>query len=163
MARHGELLELRLDKSETAGASTSRHGELSELRLVAATPSGHGELLEPKLQSAGAQPVVNEISDIRTDPLENVTITASLVGGREPQTWTFGQTDGPTVLMSGSGGTRTFLAPATVTGTILRIQVVATLDGIDSDPVVAVVSVYPQQRWKLLDTGWVAYKQIRVT
>ena len=163
MTRHGRLGEALLVVSDTYGSGPTRFGVLGEAKLQTATSTRHGRLAEVSLIASTGGVFVNPISDVKIDALTAATVTASLTGGGTPDSWSFIQAGGPTVTLSApSANSRTFLTPPTVEGTSVLIQVTATLNGVESDPILARFLVYPQQRWKLLDTGWVAHKPTRI-
>jgi hypothetical protein len=61
------------------------------------------------------------------DPFTRVALTASSV--LPADSWTFAQLSGPLVTMTGTGGSRTFKAPARLTASVLLFQVTATKAG----------------------------------
>ncbi len=66
----------------------------------------------------------------RFDPFDIATLTASSL--LVPDTWVFEQISGEPVLLSGSGGTRSYRCPGRLTELTLRFRVTATLNGTPS-------------------------------
>lgn len=81
------------------------------------------------------------------EPFTLVTLASTVVAG-SVSNWAWTQLSGPSVSLSGSGASRTFIAPATTNTTTLVFQ--ATGDGTATDQVT--VQVYPQLDW-LKTTG----------
>lgn len=162
MTRHGELGEALLTVSATYGTASVRYGVLGEARLATATSTRHGRLAEVTLTAATTPSLINPISDTRAAPFDTVTITGSLVTGQAADSWTFTQTGGPTVPLSGTGNVRTFTAPPTVDGTSILVQLDAVVDGTPADSIIARYLIYPQQKYRLVGTTWYAYKPLKI-
>lgn len=81
-----------------------------------------------------------------------ILLTASVAGS--PSAWVWTQTAGPTVTLTGSGSSRSFTAPATVDGTVITIQAVATISGVDTPPGSATFTVLPHQWWVRRSGVW---------
>jgi hypothetical protein len=79
-----------------------------------------------------------------------VTITGSITG--TPDSWTWTQVAGTTVSLSGSGGSRSFTAPATINGETITIQAYATFGASDT-PVGSVDINVRAHQWWVLRTG----------
>lgn len=81
----------------------------------------------------------------------SVSLTAAITGTVTAWSWT--QTAGTTVTLSGSGGSRSFTAPATFDGDVLTFQVTATIGGVVSPPGTVSIVVRPHQWWVLRASG----------
>lgn len=83
---------------------------------------------------------------------DTVTVTASITG--TVSAWAWSQTAGPTVTLTGSGNTRSFTAPATVDGTAITLQAIATISGVDSPAGSVTIACRAHQWWVKRSTGW---------
>lgn len=89
-------------------------------------------------------PIVNAGADLtNVEPLSTVTLSAT--ANMAVTTWTWAQTGGPAVTLTGTGASRTFKAPANENGATLTFTVSA--DGSPTDTVV--VEVLPHDLWVL--------------
>lgn len=88
--------------------------------------------------------------DVTAESRAAVTLTATIGGSVSAWSWT--QTAGPAVSLSGSGATRSFTAPALLAGAVLEFAVTATIGGVVSPPGAVAVTVLPHQWW-VLDGG----------
>lgn len=82
-------------------------------------------------------------------PGEPVTLTAALVGGGAPDSWTWRVLPGSApVQLTGTGAARSFPCPSVMPpGAEVRLGVTATRGGVTSPEVAAVVTVLPQLHW----------------
>lgn len=104
-------------------------------------------------------PLVNAGADqVNIEPFGTVTLTATASDpdGTTP-TVSWSQISGTAVTLSGSGSTRTFVAPATHTGDTLVFRATASDGTLQTTDDVA-ITVYPQNRWKrnAAGTAWIA-------
>lgn len=91
-----------------------------------------------------AAPVVESVVATTTgESFSTATVTATLAAGSAaPDSWTWTQTSGPTVTLSGSGASRTFELPALMDGGTITIQATATKDSV-SHSMSTTVTVHP--------------------
>lgn len=109
---------------------------------IAADPAAVDWLPDP---GGNVVPLSGLVADLTTDVEPGTTVTLTLSDSDADGTVitrTLTQTAGPTVTLSGSGGTRTFEAPYTLAGTTLTFQyVVIDDDGASSDPATESITV----------------------
>lgn len=85
---------------------------------------------------------------VDVEPQETVTVTASPAPGNSaPSTYNWRQVSGPTVTLSGTGGTRTFEAPSALNGTTVVLGVSGTTSGVTGPEQLASVTILPQLSW----------------
>ena len=152
---YGELLFLSIEKSDAI--SGTLHGQVLELLIESVSSpvqTGiHGQVLALSVRIAETD-MINPMTPMSVKSKTSFTIQASLLDGGEADSWSFEQQAGPTATMSGSGSSRTFLAPATITGATMQFSVTAVRDGINATPVAFFVTVYPHQWWIRSDNSW---------
>lgn len=90
-------------------------------------------------------------------PGTEVTIAAAVLDSVVPDSWTWRQVSGPTVALTGAGGTRKLVAPSVMPpGATVVIGVRATKDGYACPEQTCAVTVLPQTRWARAPGGaWV--------
>lgn len=81
------------------------------------------------------------------EPMSTVSLTAGLVGGGIADSYSWRQISGPTVSLSGSGGSRSFAAPSTMAGDVVVIGVQATVGDTTSAESLITITVPPQIMW----------------
>jgi hypothetical protein len=138
---------LRVGRIQVSGT------EVRRLRIGAITLSGTPPVTTVmrvgKITVSGTAAVrVNATAQAVAGPGETVTITASLADGGSPDSWSWTQVSGPTVTLSGSGGTRTFVCPSVMPpGSPVVIAITATKSAITSPPAQVSIAVLPQTAW----------------
>jgi hypothetical protein len=90
---------------------------------------------------------------VEAEPNQTVTLTAVTTGGT-PSSWIFTQTGGVTVTLSGTGASRTFVAPALADGTILDFEVTVTRAGAADATATLEISVWAAAEYILTSSGW---------
>jgi hypothetical protein len=119
--------------------STSQAGLASSDQLVVWRPTEAGVdflldyiladgLIQPDMSGAGTGPLTVDAGGNQSDikPWTVVTLAATAAGSGTP-TWEWTQTGGTPVVLSGTGATRTFTAPATRDGDTLTFQATGTV------------------------------------
>lgn len=100
-------------------------------------------------QIAAVEPDLGPNRTVESQTL--VSLSATIAG--TVTAWSWMQTAGTTVTLTGSAGSRSFTAPATVDGDVLTFQVTATVDGVVSPPGTVSIVVRPHQWWVLRASG----------
>lgn len=123
--------------------------DLLDLQLDDTTLTALGPVSAPAPQiSLGA--------DRAAEPGTTLTLTATHTGGTAPTSWTWEQVSGPAVTLTGTGSSRSFVAPATFNGATVVIGCTpAAGTNVGAQDTVA-VTVAPRQMWGRLPgtTTW---------
>ena len=100
---------------------------------------------------------LNSLADSTVEPGSTVSLSAVLTEGGLSDVYTWRVVSGTSVSLSGTGASRTFIAPSVMppNGTSVVIGVTATKNGSTSAEVTATVSVPPQLRWTYSGSTWV--------
>jgi hypothetical protein len=140
----GRLYGVTLEGAETAPIT----GHIIGVWLEGSEPSaGMGQLIEVWFEGEPAFIVAPFPTQQPVDPGVTVSLTGTVGAGPAADSWTFTQTDGVDVTLSGTGATRTFTAPGSFTGTTVKLSVTATAGEVESEPTVVEVPVLPQSTW----------------
>lgn len=131
---------------------------LTHVRVYKASLSGSA-LVTPKVRvykaslSGTAAVAINPLNP-QTDvtPETLVTLTATLVGGGSPDSWTWRRISGPAITFTGSGATRSFYAPSyqlagVPSATSVVVGVTATTGSTTSAERTVQIDVLPQPSW----------------
>lgn len=102
-------------------------------------------------------PIPNQ-SNVEPETL--ITVTTSVTSGHTADSWTWRRISGPTVTLTGTGGTRTFYAPSGMTGTTLVLGVTATAGGVTSPEQTVTVTTLPQVSWHYSAGTWVGNRPV---
>ena len=102
---------------------------------------------------------------VDVEPQTVITLTAvTFPGSADPTSYVWRQVSGPAVTFSGSGDTRTFEAPSSMTGGVVVIGVAGVLAGVTGPEQVASITVLPQLSWirhpDVASGAWVGSKVI---
>lgn len=110
----------------SAGATAGETGTpRQQLTMTASVDGGPGIFI--RLRTTGQPPVANGGVDQDVEPWSTVTLDGGLSASGSPiATYTWTQTGGTTVTLSGTGATRTFQAPASVAGETLTFTLTVT-------------------------------------
>lgn len=102
---------------------------------------------------------------VDVEPQDVVSLTAVKFGGSTtPTGWAWRQVSGPAVTLVGTGATRTFTAPSSLTGAVVVLAVAGTIDGVPGPEQRVSVTVVPQLSWiraaGVANGAWVGSKVI---
>lgn len=103
----------------------SRAGQITSMK--ARVNGGRAGLVVAMKARVVSSFVVDAGNDVTTDPYELVTVTAT--ASLTPDTWTWNQTSGMPVTLTGTGATRTFVSPGTLNGGDIVLMVTAARGG----------------------------------
>jgi hypothetical protein len=146
------MAKLRIYQAEVAGQPGSRV-RVYEVTVLVGTDARPPARLRVALVSLSGVPIVLPVTSNQTvESQAVVTLSATMAGTVTAWSWT--QTAGPAVVLTGTGDTRTFPAPADKDGLLLAFAVRATVDGYQSPPVTANVAVRPHQWWTFRGGAW---------
>lgn len=123
----------------------ARKGQLLDAYVEAIPQGRKGQLLDAYLEAVGTTVQVQVIADTTVKALTAMTTTITLTGGGTADSYSFQQNSGPAVTLSGTGATRTWQAPGTLAGTIITLELSATLGGVTSPPVLVNYTIRPCQ------------------
>lgn len=84
---------------------------------------------------------------LAVEPLSTITLTATTTSGPTPTGYAW-ETSGADVSFSGSGATRTFLAPAHPDGVSFMVSVAGFGDGAATGVDIIAITVLPHLRWR---------------
>lgn len=108
-------------------------------------------------------PVITLGADVTAEPGLACTLTATHTAGAAPSSWSWSQISGPTVTLSGSGNTRTFTAPSSLTGATVVIGCTPTGSSLTGAQDTITVTVPPHYGPWLCSTGGVLTNPVRPT
>jgi hypothetical protein len=123
-------------------------------------PGGNPRLRVARIEASGTFSVsLNPIAPVTADYLDAVTVTATVASGTA-DTFVWRQISGPAVVMTGTGATRSLIAPAVFPpgGTVV-LGVTAYSFGTPSTERTVSITVNPQEYWRRVDgedwrPGW---------
>jgi len=150
------MAKLRVYKAALAGINPA-------LRVYTVSADGSipsvPKLRVYKISGAGTVAVgFNSIDDRTFEPMTTCTTTVTaLTGAPTIDTYTWRQVSGPTVTLTGSGDTRSFVVPSVTppsTATVI-IGVTGTSSGVSGPERQFKVFVLPQTRWSWNGSSWV--------
>lgn len=120
------------------------------------SPAASPRLRAARLTGSGAAAVtVAPLSGLtNVEPGSPVSFTASLLGGGSADSWAWRRVSGAQIGLIATGATATFPAPSDLNGASVTIGVSATLGGITSPEVTAIVTALPQLEWWWTDSAW---------
>lgn len=109
---------------------------------------------------AGGMLVVDAGADqAKVEPYSTVTLAAVASGGTSPYSYTWVQTVGsPAVTLSGSGASRSFVAPALLNGTTLTFQVTATDTTTQTATDTVTITVLVHNEFTRVSGSWIPYQ-----
>lgn len=146
------MAKLRIYQMEVAGQPGTRLRVHEVAVLTGTTTRPPARLRVYGISVSGVPIVLPVTSDQTVESRALVTLSATMAGTVTAWSWT--QTGGPAVVLSGTGDTRTFTAPATRDGANLTFGVRATVDGYTAPAVTATVVVRPHQWWVRWGGTW---------
>lgn len=102
---------------------------------------------------------------VDVEPQDTVSLTAvPFPGSATPSSYTWRQVSGPAVTLVGTGATRTFEAPSSLTGGVVVLAVTGALGGVSGPEQRVSVTVVPQLSWiraaGVANGAWVGSKVI---
>ncbi|WP_100812997.1 hypothetical protein [Microbacterium lacus] len=144
----------RVGLQEQPGLTTVRVGKVA---LTGLAPAAVKVRVEKVALTGTAAVAVNPIAAITAEPESVVTLTASLTGGGNPDSWTWRRVSGNAVTLTGTGASRTLRAPSGMppVGGSVVIGIIATVGGVNSPERTVTITTLPQIRWQYQSGAWV--------
>lgn len=161
----GSMTTIESRSADNGGATSAIWVGTQVLAAAGATGTRTATMSPSAANSGGIMVAITGIPAATSPPdlgptqtvesLAPVTITASIAG--TVTAWVWSQTAGPTVTLDDTANVVTFDAPATIDGTSITVEAVATIGGVDSPAGSVTVNVRAHQWWVLRSGVWEAF------